>query len=221
MTVKFQLVAGHLALDFANTLDYRFDPKRRVDLLRDYASLLEFAKQSGVIDERQARLRLLQTKSAEGLRTVQSAIRLREAVDSIARSILAGKSPQRSCLKTLNRFLESTQATESLLWRGSEFVRVYRDLASTPDAPLVAIIEAVVDLLTSPQRHRIRECADPACRWLFLDHSKNHSRRWCDMKICGNRWKVRQFRTRLAPSRSAMRAHDSLSGSGKGSKNSA
>jgi len=32
------------------------------------------------------------------------------------------------------------------------------------------------------------------CRWLFLDTSKNHTRRWCDMKVCGNRIKARRFK---------------------------
>jgi predicted RNA-binding Zn ribbon-like protein len=40
----------------------------------------------------------------------------------------------------------------------------------------------------------LRECGNPECRWLFLDTSKNHTRRWCDMKICGNRMKARRFK---------------------------
>jgi predicted RNA-binding Zn ribbon-like protein len=196
MSFKFQLVAGHLALDFANTLDYRFDPKRRVELLKDYGSVLEFVQQSGVITRRQARLRLLQTRNAEGRVTLRHAIELREAIDSLARSIVLGVSPRGSCLKTLNSFLKNAQATECLVWRRSEFVRTYTNRAATPSAPLGPIIEAAAELLTSPQRHSIRECADPSCRWLFLDHSKNHSRRWCDMRTCGNRWKVQRFRAR-------------------------
>lgn len=196
MAANFQLVAGHLALDFANTLDYRFDPKRRVDLLRDYGSLLEFVRQSGVITQEQAGLRLSQTSSADRRGTLQRAILLREAIDSLFRSVVSGKSPQLSSLQTLNRFLESTSATESLRWQRSEFIRAYNNLVSKPDTPLSPIIEAAASLLTSPERHCIRECADPSCRWLFLDRSKNHSRRWCDMRTCGNRLKVQRFRAR-------------------------
>jgi len=51
-------------------------------------------------------------------------------------------------------------------------------------------------LLTSPQLVRLRDCANTACGWLFIDHSKNASRRWCDMGECGNRAKARRFRER-------------------------
>jgi len=196
MAAIFQLVAGHSALDFANTLDYRFDPKRRVELLCDYASLLEFLRQSGSITRKQARLRLSQTSTVSGSGTLQRAILLREAIDSMFRSVVAGKPPRSSCLQTLNRFLESTPMTECLLWRRSEFLRTYSNPVSTPDSPLGPIVEAAVSLLASPERHHIRECADSSCRWLFLDRSKNHSRRWCDMRICGNRSKVQRFRAR-------------------------
>lgn len=196
LAVKFQLIAGHWALDFANTLDYRFDPKRKVDLLNDYASLLEFVQQSGIVTRTQARQRLLQTSSRDGRATLKRAILLREAMDSLFRSTVAGKPPRTSHLQVLNRFLETTPAGESLFWRGSEFIRVYSTLVSQTDAPLGPIVESAATLLTSPERHYIRECADPSCRWLFLDRTKNHSRRWCEMRLCGNRSKVQHFRAR-------------------------
>jgi len=48
-----------------------------------------------------------------------------------------------------------------------------------------------VDLLTSDRLSAVRECAADDCAWLFLDESRNRSRRWCDMKVCGNRQKAR------------------------------
>ena len=42
----------------------------------------------------------------------------------------------------------------------------------------------------------VRECGASDCAWLFLDTSKNHHRRWCDMTRCGNRAKVRRFYAR-------------------------
>jgi len=50
-------------------------------------------------------------------------------------------------------------------------------------------------LLTSSQRlNQVRQCRGDNCGWLFVDGSKNHSRRWCDMRDCGNRAKVRRHR---------------------------
>jgi predicted RNA-binding Zn ribbon-like protein len=57
---------------------------------------------------------------------------------------------------------------------------------------LAPIVRAAAELLTSDDRARIRECGSETCFWLFMDHSKNGTRRWCDMKVCGNREKARR-----------------------------
>jgi predicted RNA-binding Zn ribbon-like protein len=58
------------------------------------------------------------------------------------------------------------------------------------------LAQAACDLMTSGMLDRLRACGSETCRWLFLDTSKNHTRRWCDMKICGNRMKARRFHAR-------------------------
>ena len=55
------------------------------------------------------------------------------------------------------------------------------------------IARAAADLLASPDVALVRTCSSPTCQWFFLDTSKNHHRRWCNMKVCGNRAKVRKF----------------------------
>ena len=57
-------------------------------------------------------------------------------------------------------------------------------------------------LLTSPERERVRECGDALCGWLFVDSSRNLSRRWCNMQGCGNRNKARRFYRRAIASSS-------------------
>jgi len=64
-------------------------------------------------------------------------------------------------------------------------------------APILApVIRAAADLLTSPDAGRVRECGSDTCSWLFLDRSKNGTRRWCDMAVCGNRAKARRHYAR-------------------------
>jgi predicted RNA-binding Zn ribbon-like protein len=65
-----------------------------------------------------------------------------------------------------------------------------------PNLPVWALAEPVSDILLSPDMARVRTCAADTCRWLFLDTSKNHTRRWCNMKVCGNRMKARRFQER-------------------------
>jgi predicted RNA-binding Zn ribbon-like protein len=64
--------------------------------------------------------------------------------------------------------------------------------------PLWAVAKSAADLLTSGRALAVRQCAAETCWWLFLDTSRNQSRRWCDMKVCGNREKVRRFYERAA-----------------------
>jgi predicted RNA-binding Zn ribbon-like protein len=54
------------------------------------------------------------------------------------------------------------------------------------------IASSAADLLTSERLKKVRLCEAKTCTWLFLDESRNHSRRWCDMKVCGNREKARR-----------------------------
>jgi len=63
--------------------------------------------------------------------------------------------------------------------------------------PLWPIARAVADVLIHEEnRSLLRECADDTCAWLFVDRTKNHSRRWCDMNTCGTRNKMREYRER-------------------------
>jgi predicted RNA-binding Zn ribbon-like protein len=55
------------------------------------------------------------------------------------------------------------------------------------------LIRSAADLLVSDELKRVKKCGDPACGWLFLDTSRNNSRRWCDMSDCGNRAKACRF----------------------------
>src|SRR5919112_4603831 len=63
-------------------------------------------------------------------------------------------------------------------------------------APLWPIARSAAELLVSPWRERVRECPGEHCGWLFLDLTKNGSRRWCEMEVCGSRAKMQRYRDR-------------------------
>jgi predicted RNA-binding Zn ribbon-like protein len=196
MAEGFQLVAGHLALDFANTLDYRYDPDRLIDLLPSYERFLAFCGQSAVVTAAQMRKFLdgLSEFDAQGL--LKEVIEFREAFYSMILSAVQGRSPDQSHLRTFNRFLSGARLVDEIEWHKRGFVRGYREVTETPGSPLWLVIEAATVLLTSSDLHHIRECSEETCRWLFLDRSRNHSRRWCDMQLCGNRSKAKRFYAR-------------------------
>jgi len=196
MKERFQLVGGNLALDFVNTLDYRYVPERLVNLLPNYETFLEFATQTGMISEHQGRRLLREISETEGRRALKRIIELREAMYSLFRSVALRQSPNRNCLKTFNRLLAETWVPDAVVWRKREFARQRGMPKRASNGLIPPILDAAVNLLTSADRRHIRECSDEKCRWLFLDRSKNHSRRWCDMRVCGNRAKVRRFHVR-------------------------
>ena len=162
-----------------------------MDLIPTYESFLEFAMQLAVISLKDVETLLTRTSKRESFRTLRRAVDLRETLDCLFRSIAVGSSPSRSCLAKFNHFLADSRIPDFIIRRGSEFVCAPVDLSITSDGPLWPIVDAAASLLTSPT-----VSASEASRWLFLDNSKNQSRQWCRMKICGNRAKVQRFRAR-------------------------
>jgi predicted RNA-binding Zn ribbon-like protein len=193
---EFQLVAGHLALDFANTLDYRYDPDRLIDLLPSYERFLAFCRQSGIITAAQMRKLLDGLGEFDSRRVLKEVIVLREALYFLILSTVRGRSPDEPDLRALNRFLSEARAVDEVVWHKRRFVRSLRDVTERPDGPLRLIVDAAVVLITSSDVYNVRECSENTCRWLFLDRSRNHSRRWCDMQLCGNRSKAKRFYAR-------------------------
>ena len=192
----FQLIAGHVALDFVNTLDNRCDPERSVDLLPTYSELVAFAGQYGLVNPAQARLLLAAASERQAKLVLDRAIRLREALYQLFLAAISGERPPSEDIETLNASLSEARSRRQLSWDRKDFVWRYRGFPDQPASPIWPIAEAAAELLSSGDRARIRECSNETCRWLFLDQSKNHSRRWCDMSVCGNRAKARRFHAR-------------------------
>ena len=196
MADEFQLVAGHLALDFANTLNYRYDPDRLIDLLPSYERFLAFCRQSEVITAAHMRKLLDGLSEFDSQRVLKEVIELREALYFLILSAAHGRSPDESHLRALNRFISEARAVDEVVWHKRRFVRSSRHVPERPDGPLRQVVDAAVVLITSSDISNVRECSEKTCRWFFLDRSRNHSRRWCDMQLCGNRSKAKRFYAR-------------------------
>jgi predicted RNA-binding Zn ribbon-like protein len=189
---RFELTGGRPCLDLVNTLESRPNPRPR-ELLRSYADLLAWGEQAALLSQGQAR-RLRerarrQPGKAEAAR--RRAISLREALFSVFSAMTAGSAVPRRALLVLNAALPGALARLRIIGRGGAFAWGWA--AETDfERVLWPVIQSAGELLTSPARGRLRECAAPDCSWLFLDASKNLSRRWCDMSVCGNRAKARR-----------------------------
>jgi predicted RNA-binding Zn ribbon-like protein len=186
----FDRCAGHVALDFANTVSDRASDSP-IDRLASYQDLLAFATQCQVLSEAEAhrlasRARRSPAATEEVLRRARD---LRDALYDLFAAIADQRTPPSGALPELNRAVARLEIGPDWRWTWSCAPGGLDDM-------LGPITIAAAELLTGAERERIRMCAADTCAWVFLDTSKNHSRRWCDMKQCGNRAKARRFHAR-------------------------
>ena len=198
--VEFQIVAGELCLDFINTLDYRAFPDRRKELLATYQDLADWAARAGAVSA--ARRTALLRAAGEHPRTAQQAwgksIELRECLYRIIDSARHNRPALADDLVAFNSYRAEAFSNQELKPTRGGFRLDWEEDPSQLDSVLWPIVRSASDLLTSTDIKNVHECDMDTCRWLFVDRSKNHRRRWCDMKTCGNRAKARKFYRRQA-----------------------
>ena len=192
----FKLFAGHPALELVNTLDFRFSANPR-DLLTTYADLLRFAVQLRLLPVEQARKLGRTVRAHDGQRVLASAVELREALATILYPWVDGDKPAHGQVEILEKHFHAAGLRRSLGSGDERLVWSWSGFEQHAELPLWKLAQSASDLLVSEDAKRVKGCGDPTCRWLFLDLSKNHTRRWCDMKTCGNRMKARRHQARL------------------------
>jgi predicted RNA-binding Zn ribbon-like protein len=203
MEYTFELNAGRLCLDFTNTVRSR-PLSEKVDLIGTYEDLLAWARQATILTPGEAATlgesaRQQPRAAADAL---AQALTLREALYGVFSARAAGLLAPASDLRTINKAIGKAMTRAGLspsAAGGFEW--------SWPDAPLgvdrVAwwVARSAAELLTSKDLTGVRECAGYDCGRLFMDGTKNRSRRWCDMASCGNRAKGRRHYERRKAAR--------------------
>jgi predicted RNA-binding Zn ribbon-like protein len=191
----FDLSGGRLCLDFANTVGDR-GTDQPSEHLGSYGDFIAWAEQAGATTARAARglLRAAGAQPAGARRVLADAIRLREALYRVFAAVASGRTPRAPDLAIVNVALPAAFGHSRLVPSPGGFTLAADVEDGDLAAPLTPVVRSAVDLLVSPEVDRVRTCAAAACAWLFLDATRNRARRWCDMKTCGNREKVRRFR---------------------------
>jgi predicted RNA-binding Zn ribbon-like protein len=189
---EFQLFGGSLCLDLVNTFD---DPERTRELIPSYRELLAFAVQSNVIAQKTAGTlsRLAEQNPKQAAKAYLELIRLRECVHRIFRQIVNSSSPTKQDLGKLSTFVQNALGHLQLRQRNGTVTLDWPEQETNLNFLQWHAAKSAADLLTSSDVQWVRLCE---CDWFFIDRSRNHSRRWCDMKVCGNREKVRRFYAR-------------------------
>jgi predicted RNA-binding Zn ribbon-like protein len=194
---KFELIGGNVCLDFVNTLDDR-PSGRPKELLKNYYDLARFGEDTGILTPAQLdyfyeRAHLAPNEADGAMRRARN---LREALHDIFSAVMNKQKAPQHAMDLLNSNLHEAALHSRLVQSGDRLEWRFEDLTSSYEGVLWPIARAAAELLASPDLARVRACSSPTCQWLFLDTSKNHHRRWCSMKQCGNRAKVRRFYAR-------------------------
>lgn len=190
--IPHRFVGGVLALDTANTVVLRIDPRKTFDRFEDKAEIARFAEAASLFRAEELGGRALQ--ALEPVRIAPAVLAIREATDRLFRDAVREGAIDTAALPPLLEAcaLGLAGATEKIGAAAAPFGD-----PATPIAFEAALAVSALSLLRPGALERLKTC--PNCGWLFLDKSRNSSRLWCDMTVCGNRRKAhRHYRRRLA-----------------------
>jgi predicted RNA-binding Zn ribbon-like protein len=138
--------------------------------------------------------RLLRAREHLSAGDLERALNVREALRDLLEARDGDHRPRTASLRSLNSLLSGA------LLRGafaSDGALALGPAAGAPlDRALAELVAIIVGAAGDGSWERLKVCADHGCRWAFYDRSKNHSRSWCNMAVCGNRAKAREYRRR-------------------------
>ena len=191
---NLKLLGGRLCLDFVNTVEWwgKRGPK---EYLKSYHDLVVWGRHAGILSHQETRIlsqRAYECRS-EADRALNRGLKLRKSIYQLFSAIIAGNKVSTQELVLFNNHLAVTmQSVRILDGQGGFHWNVTGD-KSDLGWFLNPIAYSAAELLVSDGLKKVKACFNPFCGWLFLDGSRNQSRRWCDMKDCGNRAKALRF----------------------------
>ncbi len=197
-TAKFEFIAGHPALDFVNTVGGKRLVQPKENLCRP-EDLVAWGRLSGVFsaEEAQALGQQVAAHPAQAQKALRRAVAFRESLFQLLLASHQGRPAPAAAVASLQDEVQKALAARRLVrteagyrWSPPEVV--------LGDSVVPRLSLAAEALLTGGALSRLRMCEDTnGCGWLFLDTTRNHSRRWCDMASCGNKHKARRHYARV------------------------
>jgi predicted RNA-binding Zn ribbon-like protein len=190
----FDFGAGNLCLDFANTKEWHAS-QNPIEHINDFEDFTAWSEQAHLISSEAARrLRQQATQKPEKFTALlEQAIHLRESIYTIFSRKYAGKSISENELIFLNSVIQQAMSHLLLVPIDGKIGWDWNPKSDATHRILWSVARSAADLLSSERIDLVRECEDDrGCGYLFIDLSKNHSRRWCSMESCGNRAKAQR-----------------------------
>ena len=195
-----RIVGGDVSLDFVNTEDG--DPPE--ECLRNFGDLVAWSVRMGLASAGRGELLVGEAnrRPEDAEAVYRDALRLRGALYGILHAIAEDKAAASRDLETLREYEHEALSRGKLVQGGRGFVWEWKDGLDLAGM-LWPVAHAATGLLTSGDLDRLKLCA--GCYWVFLDASKNRSRRWCSMEVCGKDEKMSRYVAKRAASRNAQR----------------
>jgi predicted RNA-binding Zn ribbon-like protein len=189
----FDLSGGNLCLDFANTIDDR-GTEAEQEHITSYRYLVAWAEQTQLLSrEETAQLLAVAARQPDKAdAALQQARAIREVIYRIFAALAQDEIPADADLARLNAALAKALPHNKIVQHEQHFAWDWTFDQEALDYIIWPVVRAAADLLTSDTLPMLRICAADDCQWLFMDTSKNQTRRWCNMKSCGNRAKARR-----------------------------
>lgn len=190
-----------LCIEFTHTKGWAARD-RSDDELVDYRALVAWAEAQGALDPRRAAAlrRAAAANPDAASRALGRAVELRALLYRILTAVGRGAASDDSDLSALNRWLREANRQVELVRTESGYAWGWREAdggaGDRLDRAVWPVVRSAAALLTSTEPDRLKLCEADDCGWLFIDASRNRSRRWCDMSDCGNRAKARRHRER-------------------------
>jgi predicted RNA-binding Zn ribbon-like protein len=186
-------VGQRLWLDFVNS------DTPGADALEDFEGLVRWLEGARVIDaDRAAGMRRRAHQQPAGAAAaLADARRVRAALRAMAEFGADHPAPRAEAVAEINRVLGRSAGTRRLEARGDgSYGRTFVPGGDAFAGLMIPLVESAADALILGELPRVRRCADPRCRRVFYDTTRNGARRWCDMSTCGNRAKAARHRAR-------------------------
>lgn len=189
--LDLSLEGGWPALDFVNTVNYWTDARPQVNYLESYGDLLALVERLEMIEKNELDQLLAFANTEAGERTLAKALVVRETLYRLFASWENNKTIPAEVLADFNGHLSEAYKHVQLELVDGSVRRRLAGAPTQPELPLWAVLLSAETLLLSDKLDRVKSC--PNCGWLFLDSSKNASRRWCNMQTCGSADKARRY----------------------------
>jgi predicted RNA-binding Zn ribbon-like protein len=184
----FLFVGNHPCLDFINTqMIVRGNP---IDLLGGCEDLVAWLVQASMVDKVQPVVVMTQWNHKDQEQLFEQGVMFRKTLREMVARIVARKSISDSAVASINQILSRCPGYPQLVYAKGRFERQIQSQAAQKEGLLAPLAEAASNLLCSGKLSLVKKCGNAACNLYFYDTTKNHTRNWCSMQLCGNRIKV-------------------------------